>query len=142
MNEELTETSMGGTKKIDAVASELGKELGIAHAEAGSGPDWQATALAKIKEIAAAHAYLIADDLWAAGLVEPGESRALGAAMRNAKTAGFIEPTSTFVSTHQETRHHAPVRVWKSKLCGGGDQLFFESDLLSRKLGAATVAGS
>lgn len=124
------------TKTIDATASELGKELGIANAGGGAPPGWMDEALALIKRLAAAHAFICADDLWAAGLSDPPEPRALGAVMRNAKTAGYIEPTKTFISTHQATRHHAPVRVWRCKLYAGSvgvDLSFSEPALLSRR---------
>jgi hypothetical protein len=118
------------TNNIDPIASELAKETGIANAETGSGPDWQEQAVALVKKLAESHSYIVSDDLWVSGLAEPGDSRALGAAMVTAKRKGYVSPTMMFVLTHQASRHKAPIRVWRSKLRTGGD--FQESRLLSR----------
>jgi len=115
---------------IDPIAGEIAKLEGVAHAETGSGAEWQALALAHVKRLAESHAFLVSDDLWASGLTEPGDSRALGAVMVKAKRLGYVAPTLQFVLTHQVSRHHAPIRVWRSKLRVGSD--FQESRLLSR----------
>jgi hypothetical protein len=119
-----------GNTIIDANAGEIGKLEGITNAETGSGPDWQEQAIALVKKLAESHSYIVSDDLWVSGLTEPGDSRALGAAMVTAKRRGYVTPTMMFVNTHQASRHKAPIRVWRSKLRTGGD--FQESRLLSR----------
>jgi hypothetical protein len=119
-----------GNTIIDADAGEIGELEGIANAETGSGPDWQEQAIALVKKLAESHSYIVSDDLWVSGLTEPGDSRALGAAMVTAKRRGYVTPTMMFVNTYQASRHKAPIRVWRSKLRTGGD--FQESRLLSR----------
>lgn len=123
---------------IDKIAGEIGKDRGIANAEVGSGPEWQEQALALVKRIAADHPYLVSDDLWASGLTDPKDARALGATFVRAKRLGYIVPTLQFVITHQESRHHAPIRVWRSKLRVGGD--FQEHRLLSRLKATRTAS--
>ena len=123
---------MNTSTKIDATASQLGKDLGIANAEKGAPPGWIDEAVAVIKSVAGRYPYLISDDLWASGLTAPGNSRALGSAMRAARSAGYIEKFPHFVLTHQATRHRAPVQVWKSKLFGSHPWPFDEKTLLSR----------
>lgn len=130
-------TDIENNHPIDAAAGELGKLQGIANAETGSGPVWQDEATALIRRLATDHPFLISDDLWASGLTEPGDGRALGAAFVRAKTLGYIAPTMQFVITHQASRHHAPIRVWRSKLRTGGD--FQEHRLLSRAKAARTA---
>jgi hypothetical protein len=124
------------TKQLDLADAIRARDEGIANAEAGAPPNWADDALALIKMLASKHPYICSDCLWASGLPEPPESRALGAVMRNGKTRGYIEPTSQFVNTYQASRHHAPVRVWKSKLVPG---VFFEEALLlSRRMKSTT----
>jgi hypothetical protein len=124
------------TKQIDAEAAITARDEAVANAEAGSPPDWAHDAVELIRFLAERFPYIVSDDLWASGLPEPPESRALGAVMRNGKTMGYIEPTSMFVNTHQASRHHAPVRVWKSKLVPG--VMFEEALLMSRRMKVST----
>jgi hypothetical protein len=126
----MTDIDNTQARTIDPVASEIGRDRGVANAEVGSGAAWQGEALAAIKALAATHSFLISDDLWSSGLSRPPNGRALGAAFVTAKRLGYVAPTMQFVVTHQVTRHHAPVRVWRSKLRTGGH--FEESRLLSR----------
>lgn len=117
---------------IDPVAGEIAKTEGIANAEKGSGAQWQSDAVALIRRLATTHKYIVSDDLWASGLTEPGDSRALGAAFQTAKRIGYVAPSAHFVITHQASRHKAPVRVWWSKLANW-DEEFHEENLVSRK---------
>ena len=120
--------------RLDKDAGEVGKLHGISNAEHGSGHEWQAAAVDAVRSLAVRHPFLCSDDIWAAGLPDPGEPRALGAAMTSARKLGLVVPTKIFVLTHQATRHRAPVRVWRSSLYPGAAALtFVEEDLPSRR---------
>jgi len=62
------------------------------------------------------------DDLWAAldrlMIDRPPEPRAIGAAMRAAKAAGYAEPTDRTKLSLRPCCHRRPVRVWRSLLRG------------------------
>ena len=121
------------SKQLDLLASERAKDEAIATVEKGAPEGWLDEARDLIKSLALRHLYICSDDLWAAGLSDPPEPRALGAAMRNARYAGLIEPTGHYVNSIQVSRHHAPVRIWRSKLLmTTGHVPFVESELLSR----------
>ena len=119
---------------IDRAASERGRDDGIERAEQGAPFGWSDEALALVQTLAKQHPYICSDDLWAAGLSDPPEPRALGAVMRAAVKKGYIETTSHFVNTFQESRHRAPVRVWHSLIVTPWTAMsFVESKLLSRQ---------
>ena len=116
---------------INVVASDVGMREGIRRVEDAS-DDWQTHAITRIRILAMENPYLCSDDVWHTGLEDPGEPRALGAAFQTAARLGIISATTTYIRTHQKSRHRAPVRIWRSKLCDA-DTMFDEQYLPSRQ---------
>lgn len=57
------------------------------------------------------------DDVWAELGDEADtitEPRLLGAVLRQARSAGRIEPTAEYVPSTRPSRHAAPIRVWRT----------------------------
>lgn len=94
-------------------------ETAIDHAEIGAGAIWMAEAMETIKQVALTQPELCVNDIWQAGLSEPGCSRAIGAAMVQARKAGMIVATDRRQPSLQT--HMSPVRVWKSLIYLGGE---------------------
>lgn len=91
--------------------------MGIARVEAATS-EWQADALATIREIAQAQPALTTDDVWKQlNRDEVEEGRALGAAMRMAAMLGYIRKTDRTQKSVRVACHRRDVRVWESLLC-------------------------
>jgi DNA polymerase family A len=102
--------------RLDREASEAGKVEGMRRAEAGAPLGWIEQAVETIRWLACRQPFIVSDDVWARGLVHPGEARALGPCFKRAQALRIVEPTERCTLTSQVKRHRAPIRVWKSLL--------------------------
>lgn len=74
-------------------------------------------ALPFIREYLEQHPTLFVDDLWAAGLAEPHDRKALGPALREAHRLGWMEQTGD----HRVSASNSnPKPIWKSLIYGAG----------------------
>lgn len=79
------------------------------------------TALPFIRNYLETHATLFGEDLWAAGLPEPHDRKALGPAIREAARRGWMEQSG---QTRISAQNANPKPIWRSLLCdrdAGGD---------------------
>jgi hypothetical protein len=62
------------------------------------------------------------DAIWALnerrGIEAPPEPRVMGALLKRAAEAGWIEPTDRTVQSGRAENHRRPVRVWRSRIKG------------------------
>lgn len=79
-------------------------------------PQWWAEAYEAAERVARRMAAFTTDDVWEELGRKPAEPRAMGAVMRTMARNGLIEPTATYRATAQVSRHHAPIRVWRSRV--------------------------
>lgn len=96
------------TPEVDSIIEAAGN---------AAGEMWRAEALRVVEDLALTSSTFTADDVWEAGLEKPREGRALGAVMRQARSAGFLEPTDTYVPSRIRSNHSKPQRVWRSLVC-------------------------
>lgn len=91
----------------------------IDRVERGAAPEWLDAARAAIRRIANAGGTFTADDVWAAldraGVAEPNEPRAMGAALRAAKTAGEIVRAGGYKAGTRPRGHGHPISIWIRK---------------------------
>jgi len=96
----------------------IGKEEGMAMAEAGASEAWKAAASSAIAEAAKSYRKFTSDEVWVIlhsnGITAPHEPRAMGPMMRNASRSGLISKTGYSKISDQEHNHARPVAVWKS----------------------------
>jgi hypothetical protein len=96
------------------------RDRSIDQVERGSG-EWQVDALAAIRNVAAAQPELTTDDVWRSLGRDPElEGRAMGAAMRTAAKLGLIKRTDRTTKSARVACHRRDLRVWVSKIHGGG----------------------
>lgn len=78
--------------------------------------------LATIEALALAKDEFTTDAVWALnerrGVDVPPEPRAMGALMKRAAEAGWVEPTERTVQSGRPENHRRPVRVWRSRIKG------------------------
>lgn len=74
--------------------------------------DWLERAHRLVRVVAATLGEFTTDDLWARGLDQPREPRALGAVMREAQRAGVCRPTDRYRRSNRVECHTRPLRVW------------------------------
>lgn len=87
--------------------------------ELGASDDWKDAAYAFLTEYLRAHDEMFVDDLWAAGLPQTREDRALGAVFQRAVRAGLMRKSGRFRAS---VRSHATEKpVWES-LCSGAQR--------------------
>jgi len=101
---------------FDLALSEYVKEEAIARVEAHNHAEWKEAALIAILEAASMWPTFTTDEVWPLIGHDPmlQEPRALGAVMRNAEKAGYIQATKEFILSKSVSRHRAPKRVWQS----------------------------
>lgn len=75
---------------------------------------WIESAVEVIRRLAQSRRDFTTDDVWD-GLrgMEPPEARAMGAAMRRAKSLGLIDKTGKYENTRRTGCHARPVPVWR-----------------------------
>ena len=88
----------------------------IANAWKGADSAWQDEALRAIQTAAKGREFLTTDHVWATGLGNPREPRAMGAAMVIASRESWIEPTARWAQSTKRSCHNRPKRVWRSLL--------------------------
>lgn len=92
------------------------RDKAIDQAERNADEQWKHTAMLIIRDLAQSHHSITSDTVWA-HLINLGvvthEPRALGALMRKAAKAGWIEATDRYIPSHRGVNHARPVRVWK-----------------------------
>lgn len=86
----------------------------MASVESHAGEDWNTYARAWLHDYLVTHAEFFCDDVWAAGLAEPPEARAMGPVVKYAAARGWIVRTERM---RPRTRGHATAApVWRSTL--------------------------
>lgn len=101
------------TSIFDAIEGGRLRDKAISDVEIGAGDEWMAEAQRLIVTVAQRLQVFTTDDVWAAGLSQPREPRALGAAMRNVQAMGIIEPTNLpHRLSKRKMCHRRPLRVW------------------------------
>jgi len=105
-------------------AARIARDAGIQEADSHAHAVWKSYAM-KAVEILALHRPEFTSDAVVraldAMLVPPThEMRALGGIMQRAQRQGWIEPTDRFEFSERVSRHHAPLRVWRSLICQQG----------------------
>ena len=89
-------------------------QLALGAVEDNAEEAWLEEARAVLRHVCESRAEFISDDLWAAGLSEPRELRALGAVLRRGQRDGLCERTDRLrPSLHS---HLSGKPVWRSLL--------------------------
>lgn len=101
---------------FDAKASAEARDRAIDQVERAADPDWKATALAAVLQLARSRPELTTDDVWAIAPCTTEEPRALGAIMRQAEALGAIKATERWIQSDRVACHRRPLRVWRSLL--------------------------
>ena len=82
--------------------------------------EWVGEAVELIREMAKVSDSFTTDDVWEelaeAGWPVPVERRSMGAAMKEAGKAGYIQATAIHTMSKRRACHRRPVRVWVSRL--------------------------
>jgi hypothetical protein len=99
------------TAQRDA-ASEAARAEGIAAVDDNADEQWKEEALAFVQAYLQQHPTLFGDDLWAAGLPEPRERRALGPVILRAARNGWMEKSGDHRASHSS--HGIPKPIWLS----------------------------
>jgi len=115
--------------RLDRSESERGKSAGMELVARGK-EDTVLRGIEIIKWLAARHAYITCDDMWARGFEISGDARILGVIFRQAAELGIIRKSRHFVETIQKKSHRAPIQVWRSHAFDA--EPFLESKLYSR----------
>lgn len=105
---------------FQSTIADLVTDEAVARAHRAADGAWLERAAATVRQVARARTTFTTDDIWAAGLPEPRESRALGPVLRQAQAAGAIIPTGEYARSERPACHRRPVRVWRSLIAGGG----------------------
>lgn len=94
------------------------RDLGMDRAELAAGP-WNDEAFAFVRTYLEAHAELFCDDLWAAGLSEPPNAKALGPVILRAAREGLMEKSGNYRPS--VSSHGIPKPVWRSLIFRGDE---------------------
>lgn len=102
---------------LDSLAAEqAAADNAIAQADTNTDPGWADRAYAAVEHCARLYPTFIVDAIWATGLPEPHEARAIGAVMRRAARDGVIESTDRVIPSTRAGCHANPRRVWRSRI--------------------------
>lgn len=103
---------------FDAQAAEIALNDAVERVEAHASAEWMAACMDAIRLVAEHRQELTTDSVWAVlsrwQIEEPHESRAMGAAMRKARTSGWITPTHQTSRSVRPACHRRDLRVWSS----------------------------
>lgn len=102
--------------ELDAEEGRRRRDEAMALAEEHAEPSWNETAYEAVRFLALRMEEFTTDDVWALGLVQPREPRALGAVMSRAVKARLIERTNRVLESARPECHRNPKRVWRSLL--------------------------
>ena len=95
-----------------ARASRASRDEAMARVEVHADAAWSELAAQTVRSVARGGGDFTSDDVWAAGLPRPSESRALGPVLMRLARDGEIVAVG-FRQTTQVSRNAAPVRVWR-----------------------------
>lgn len=109
-----TERSRGLDRLRDRLDGEAARDEGMERVDEAADDAWKARAYAVLIRVAVASAEFTSDDLWAAGLDHPTNSKALGPVMAKGARAGIMEKSGREKTTDQATRQAGLARIWKS----------------------------
>lgn len=111
-------TRSSGSRWNKRIAEDL-KQIALRQV-AGKHFEWIETVLPLVADCARDYKSFTSDEVFkrivAAKIEMPDEPRAMGAVMRLARSAGWIEPADMFVVSDRVSNHRRPMRVWKSRL--------------------------
>jgi hypothetical protein len=102
---------------LDRKAAAEAKKEAIERVQAHAPAEWLSLAERVVLTLAHSTETFTTDDVWRI-IPKPPEPRALGAVLHRLAKRGVIARTGQYVSTAQESRHHAPIAVWRSCLPG------------------------
>jgi hypothetical protein len=111
----------GAAEKQPSCPASLARDEAIAKVEKNAAAGFNVAALDSIRRTAGKFYEFTTDEV----IAEHGDAaathdgRAWGAAMVKAQKAGLIRPTREFRNTNRASRHHAPIRIWRSLVYGG-----------------------
>lgn len=102
--------------------AQAARDAAIAQADEHADAKWKEVAWEAVIACAAVACEFTTDSVWKyLSLYHPNvhthEPRALGAVMKRAQKAGWIEPTDRFVNSSRKSCHSAPIRVWRAVDC-------------------------
>ena len=108
------------TPPIDpAFAGAEARDRAIARVDAHTDEEWLQAAVDAVKRLCAKRETFSTDDVWLAlahaGVRLDGEPRAMGAVMRRAEAAGYVEPLSAWTLSIRPECHRRPVRLWRAR---------------------------
>src|SRR5690554_6727734 len=109
---ELFDANGNPTREARAAAAAVRRHDGLVAVEANADDEWKAKALRAIERHLRDHAEFFVDDLWAAGLERPAESRALGPVILKAAREGWMRKTGGYRPS--VASNGSPKPVWKS----------------------------
>jgi hypothetical protein len=84
--------------------------------ERGATDQWMRAAKWAIVEVAMTHQQFTTDEVWASGLPDASENRAMGAAIVAASRAEIIDRTNYTRESKRVSSNARPVRVWQSRI--------------------------
>lgn len=103
---------------FDAETAEKLLVEAVERVERNASSEWLTLARDAILLIAQHRQTFTTDSVWAIlarwNVEEPHESRAIGAAMRRAQSAGWCKPTEQVSHSIRPACHRRPLRVWQS----------------------------
>jgi hypothetical protein len=105
---------------FDLAEARAARDKAIAQAVENAPDEWLAQANRAVLSVAWRLHEFTADDIWATGLPQPREPRALGGVLKALAKSGVIAKTGRFQSTARVRRHAAPVAIWRSLVCREG----------------------
>jgi hypothetical protein len=92
------------------------RDEAIGRVERNAAAGFNDAALEAVRQVAKLFAEFTTDEAIAAlgKSASTHDGRAWGAVMVRAQKQGLIAPTDRFRNTNRVSRHHAPIRIWKS----------------------------
>jgi len=106
------------TDVFDADASRAARENAIATVDDAADEEWKTAAIAAVKYVAERRAEFTTDAVWfildRTAVEKPAESRAMGAVMRHAASAGWCAVTNQTRKSVRVPCHRRPLQVWRS----------------------------
>jgi len=98
---------------VERAAAQAAARTAMAHAERGAPAGWMDEARDTVEAVASVLGEFTSEDVWAAGLAQPSEPRALGAVLHALAAEGCIRATGEWRKGGRVESHGRPVRVWR-----------------------------